>query len=79
MLHQSLIDRISNTALKYRPQNNRGNGTDLCLLDKEGKDVAALKEVDKQVEADGKSGDVRILQGQVQAVDRLHRIYTFKS
>lgn len=78
MLHQSVIDRISNKALTYRPQNNRGNGTDLCLLDKEGADLADLVEVREPNEPDDLIKFHNQFLDEVPHVDRLHRIYTFE-
>lgn len=69
MLHQSLIDRISNPALNYRPRNDHGDDTNLCLLDDKGLSVAQLAEVCEP----GKTGGVRALKEE----DKLHRIYTF--
>ncbi|RYP43577.1 hypothetical protein DL770_011572 [Monosporascus sp. CRB-9-2] len=45
IVHQSLIDRISNAALAYRPQNNHGGKSRPCLLDKEGKNAAQFHQV----------------------------------
>ncbi|RYP23434.1 hypothetical protein DL765_001139 [Monosporascus sp. GIB2] len=45
LVHQSLIDRISNAALAYRPLNNHGGTTKPCLLDKECKSVAKFNQV----------------------------------
>ncbi|RYP46413.1 hypothetical protein DL768_007380 [Monosporascus sp. mg162] len=45
MIHQSLIDRISNAALAYCPQNNHGGKSKPCLLDKDGKNVAQFHQV----------------------------------
>lgn len=69
VLHQSLIDRISNPLLNYRPRNNHGDNTSLCLLDDKGLSVAQFVEIREP----GKTDGIRAFKEE----DRLHRTYTF--